>query len=81
MIKYQFIQHNDGWLVRRETVDFQHWLAVVKRGDNYFEHDWQLTDSDAHRFQTCNAAFDAVFQMKIVDIQGHENDYYLEVEL
>lgn len=81
MLKYQFIQRKDGWIVRRETFDFQHWLTIVRRGDDYFEHDWQLSDNNAHRFQTCEEAFDAVFQMRVVDIQGHENDFYLEVEL
>ena len=89
MIKYQFIQRNDGWYVRRIEMHERlngfyrnnHWLAVVRRGDDYFEHDWQTSDNNAHRFQTYEQAFNAVFQERAVEITGYDYGHCFEVEL
>lgn len=81
MIKYQFIQRNNGWIVRCETFGQQRWLAVVRRGGDYFEHDWQLTDNNAHSFQTYEQAFKVVFEAKSVEISGYNYGHCLEVEL
>lgn len=89
MIKYQFINRDDGWRVRRieqherDTEIFQntHWLAVARRAEDFSVHDWQLMDDHAYCFPTYEAAFHGVFQPKGVEAQGCDYGHCWEVEL